>query len=506
MKYLFILIVSVISINFYGQTAEDYVIKGDKKKTKKDYKGAIEDYTKAIELNPKYANAYLVRGWCKDELKDYNGAIQDYTKAIELNNILKQKDNPKTTGIYYFRGQVFLCRGNAKNKLGDRDGACMDWKKASELGEKEAKELINKNCNTTTITDTKYEAEDVLLIGNNTKALCKFITTKDGYRCSLQSSYFPNLTKNTSKATTTTSGIYGEVKFPKAGTSTIYLLKGNDTISKTVTTEGTYRRFEFPQATTSNDLVLFIKEQNGENKTSDILAKVLYGAKKDIPLTNNKVYLTGAKGDTLKTTETNEFGDFEFRKVNTENANIVVGMSDKIKNENQLYLANQNGNIIAIIMKTANSFTYRILYADVKKLSPIEEEDTDMKIDAFSKSADKTITVAENIYYPTNEYKVTPDIAQKLDIIVNSLTKNKTYKLEIYSHTDSKGDDYANLDLSNKRANAVLEYLVSKGIDKSRLTAKGMGETNIINRCTNGVNCSEKEHELNRRTEFKFIK
>ncbi|HWY33038.1 MAG TPA: OmpA family protein, partial [Nitrosopumilaceae archaeon] len=110
------------------------------------------------------------------------------------------------------------------------------------------------------------------------------------------------------------------------------------------------------------------------------------------------------------------------------------------------------------------------------------------------------------IYYQTNEYEITPDNAKRLDVIVKSLIKNQTYKLEIYSHTDSKGNDDANLDLSNKRAQAVLGFMVSKGIDKNRLLAKGMGETKIINRCVNDINCSEKEHELNRRTEFKFIK
>ncbi|HEX7414509.1 MAG TPA: tetratricopeptide repeat protein, partial [Bacteroidia bacterium] len=98
MKHLFIILISALSISFYGKkTAEDYLIKGNVKRiTKKDYKGAIEDYTKAIELNPKYANAYMVRGMCKDELKDYNGSIQDYNKAIEL--------NPKYTDAYMARG------------------------------------------------------------------------------------------------------------------------------------------------------------------------------------------------------------------------------------------------------------------------------------------------------------------------------------------------------------------------------------------------------------------
>jgi outer membrane protein OmpA-like peptidoglycan-associated protein len=86
------------------------------------------------------------------------------------------------------------------------------------------------------------------------------------------------------------------------------------------------------------------------------------------------------------------------------------------------------------------------------------------------------------------------------------LNENKSYKLDILSHTDAIGDDNSNLELSIKRANAALEYLVSKGIDKNRLKAIGLGETKILNRCINNIICSEKEHEINRRTEFKYTK
>lgn len=249
-----------------------------------------------------------------------------------------------------------------------------------------------------------------------------------------------------------------------------------------------------------------VSKREANTKTENIIAKLLYGEKKNIPLANNKVYLTDAKGDTIKTTKTNEFGDFEFMKVNIHNANIVVGNNEEIKNEKEIYLAKQNGTIISTLKKTASGFSYRLLEVDITRLNELEIEEVDVKMTAFTNSTEKTITVTENIYYPNNEYKITPDISETLDITVNNLNKNNTYKLEIYSHTDSRGDDAANLELSNRRANAVLDYLVSKGIDRQRLKAKGMGETNIMNRCGNGISCSEKEHELNRRTEFKFIK
>ena len=69
----------------YAQTAEDHFYSGNTKYELKDYKGAIQDYTKAIELNPNHASAYYSRGNAKVQLQDYRGAMQDYIKANEIN-------------------------------------------------------------------------------------------------------------------------------------------------------------------------------------------------------------------------------------------------------------------------------------------------------------------------------------------------------------------------------------------------------------------------------------
>jgi len=93
---------------------------------------AINDYNKAIELNPKHSKAYYNRGLAKGELKDYRGAIQDFNKAIEL--------NPNYAKAYYNRGI-------AKILLGQEDNGCLDLSKAGELGYAEAYEAIKESCN-----------------------------------------------------------------------------------------------------------------------------------------------------------------------------------------------------------------------------------------------------------------------------------------------------------------------------------------------------------------------
>jgi outer membrane protein OmpA-like peptidoglycan-associated protein len=85
------------------------------------------------------------------------------------------------------------------------------------------------------------------------------------------------------------------------------------------------------------------------------------------------------------------------------------------------------------------------------------------------------------------------------------LKDNANIKVELGSHTDARGADDYNLNLSDQRAKSAVEYLTStQGIDFERISHKGYGETNLINRCGNGVTCTETEHQLNRRTEIKI--
>lgn len=85
------------------------------------------------------------------------------------------------------------------------------------------------------------------------------------------------------------------------------------------------------------------------------------------------------------------------------------------------------------------------------------------------------------------------------------MQQNPTLKIELSSHTDSRGNDDYNLKLSQRRADAAVAYIVSKGINRNRLEAKGYGETRLVNNCGNGVECSEEQHQENRRTEIKVL-
>ncbi len=117
--------------------------------------------------------------------------------------------------------------------------------------------------------------------------------------------------------------------------------------------------------------------------------------------------------------------------------------------------------------------------------------------------------VLKNIYYDFDKSFIRPDAKPELDKLVQILTDNPDIIVELGSHTDSRGSDEYNIALSDRRAKAAVAYIISKGISKNRIIAKGYGETVLLNNCKNEVPCSDEEHQLNRRTEFKvtgFIK
>nr|WP_121270617.1 OmpA family protein [Pedobacter schmidteae] len=111
----------------------------------------------------------------------------------------------------------------------------------------------------------------------------------------------------------------------------------------------------------------------------------------------------------------------------------------------------------------------------------------------------------ENIYYDFNKWNIRADAAVELEKLVQIMKDNSKIWIELGSHTDSRGNDAYNFTLSQKRAESAVKYIISRGIDKARIEARGYGETLLLNHCPNGVKCTEKEHQLNRRTEFKII-
>jgi outer membrane protein OmpA-like peptidoglycan-associated protein len=109
----------------------------------------------------------------------------------------------------------------------------------------------------------------------------------------------------------------------------------------------------------------------------------------------------------------------------------------------------------------------------------------------------------DNIYYDLARATLRPEAIKELDKMANVLRDNPALLIEIGSHTDARGGATENLALSEQRAQAAVDYIVSKGVNANRITAKGYGETKLVNGCADGVQCTEEQHQLNRRTEFR---
>jgi outer membrane protein OmpA-like peptidoglycan-associated protein len=109
------------------------------------------------------------------------------------------------------------------------------------------------------------------------------------------------------------------------------------------------------------------------------------------------------------------------------------------------------------------------------------------------------------IYYDLDKSTIRPDAAMEMDKLILLLKEHPDLKIEISSYTDSRASYQYNMALSQRRAAAAVEYLVARGISVLRLVADFYGKTHLVNKCADNVPCTEEEHHLNRRTEFRVI-
>ncbi len=123
----------------------------------------------------------------------------------------------------------------------------------------------------------------------------------------------------------------------------------------------------------------------------------------------------------------------------------------------------------------------------------------------FKSNGKEVLIQTKSIYFDLDSYYIRHEASIELERIVNILNKYPKLVIEVRSHTDSREEDDYNMDLSNKRAVFSVNWIINNGINPARIVGKGFGETELVNKCSNGVECSEEEHQLNRRTEFVIV-
>ncbi len=110
----------------------------------------------------------------------------------------------------------------------------------------------------------------------------------------------------------------------------------------------------------------------------------------------------------------------------------------------------------------------------------------------------------DNISYAYNSFGLSDIGKSELDTLAAFLKENPVVKMKVSSHTDSRGKSAYNMDLSKKRSESCVNYIIAKGINRDRITVENFGETKLLNQCSDGIECSEELHKVNRRTEFIF--
>ena len=227
---------------------------------------------------------------------------------------------------------------------------------------------------------------------------------------------------------------------------------------------------------------------------------------------------------------------YTFKRIENERTYYIEGLvTDKVTGEvlpnTTVTLFDKDGNVIAeqlvgedgrYKLPTQPSQEYSVEGFQPKYIPQVEFFDTndkgniefniELEIESYKDAEDivtdddkgNTFIELENIYFDFAKWDIKPQAARTLDVLVALLTKYPRMEIQLGAHTDSRASYEFNMDLSEKRAAATLEYLVQNGISRARLTSKGFGETQPIVPC--GDNCTETEYSINRRCEFLILK
>lgn len=547
-----------------GKSAMLFFQRGTIYKQTSQYQSAISDFTKTIILDELNANAFFYRAQCQMELGNYKEVINDAKQTLKLNSknndaiallktaeeknyiANKESDAPQLRWEYPSIDQnnfinVYVNQLNVLLEANITDKSLI---KSITVNNKEIvfnNEELNPELNYKLSADNlkKIDISVTDIYNNTTKKTIKVgkivsetraIVNLEGIILSNDSSMNPLANKRifitNQKGEIFYTGVTSEkgyFKFENIPIDKNYLIELEET-------EVSMKNKGFVLADKNGKVVMSATRNAKEkNKFSfellktdittmslmsiddlplliNIGGKLIGLSTTQIPLANINLQLIKENGEVLiKKTDDNGF--FNFINLNP-NENYTFKISEeeaKNINVSTIIIADYNGKIIKTISKNNfGFFEYKILTIEKTQLSSISEPDPWMKSITLNKDKNE-LTIIENIYYESGSFTVPKSSEVILDKAIEALKSNNNIILEVESHTDAMASDEYNLDLSQKRATHVVDYIQKKGIDKKRLFPKGMGEAQLVNHCANGIDCSDEEHKQNRRTIFKLI-
>ena len=239
-----------------------------------------------------------------------------------------------------------------------------------------------------------------------------------------------------------------------------------------------------------DDIYTFVDDSPGLKKVQYVLKGTTFQLDKDSArsiLGGVRVTLGDADGNLIDDVTTGRGGTFEFT-VEPEKEYTLLGK--KVS-----YLTGRNA--LSTINETVDKSTLTVRSYTKEFTADLDLTEIEIVITELFK--------VENVFYDLAKWDIRPDAALELDKLVQFLKDNPGVSIELSSHTDSRDNDENNMVLSQRRAQSAVDYMVSKGIARTRMTPKGYGETQLVNGCSNDVECTDEQHQENRRTEFKII-
>lgn len=229
----------------------------------------------------------------------------------------------------------------------------------------------------------------------------------------------------------------------------------------------------------SDDIYRFLQEE----VPCDILVdgKVL-DKDSGAPIQGATVQLLDSENQVVNSMLSEANGDYNFDTANCEEQYIVRAIKETY-----------NGDEVVFTTPDASKTMTNNLQLELTQ-KPINVGD------------DLTVLLELNpIYFDFDRFNIRPDAALELEKVISVMNQYPNMVIDARSHTDSRGIDSYNISLSDKRAKSTVAYIIGQGIDSSRISGAGYGETQLVNDCGNDSKCSEEAHQLNRRSEFIVI-
>lgn len=529
------------------------------------FQSAISDFSKIIVIDGKNADAYRERGLCYLELNNYKEAINDLGKCLSLNPrdgtakaFLKEasdknytankEDTPPEIKLTYpqidfqnfanvYLNQIdLIVEGQVTDKSNIQ--SVLVNGKAATFDANERNPSFSCRINMYNVEKVNVEVTDIynnkgsksFKIGriiDDAKLKVNFsgiVVTDDGNNVPFANRVLNITNEKGDVLYTTKTDAAGKFTFEKLPYDKNYLLALDVADSPFSTTkkfvildanrnpvvnaqgEGN-GNFNF-RLLQMDQKVMSLMSVDDEPLMIDMKGKLLAGDEQKTPIANITLLLLNAKGDIVSTKKTDENGlfifpslapgiDYSFKIFESDAKNIFF---------QKIIITDERGRIIKEISKDQyGMFKFELLPSEEHLLATIAAEDTDPWLKTFKLNSKKNeLVIIENIYYESGSFKILPEGEVVLKKAIEALKNNPKLTLEVQSHTDAVAGDEYNMELSQKRAATVVDYFVANGIDKKRVTGKGFGETEVSNRCVNGVDCSDAEHKQNRRTVFKI--